>query len=94
MDVQAGYLSSLASEEQKAAARACLMGGFAALWTLQDRGPLIKSAGGIKTVPCLVTWVLVSQAGCARLLIAYLSLLRAPWASLETLVPLESQALQ
>lgn len=49
------------------------MGGFAALWTLQDRGPLIKSAGGIKTVPCLVTWVLVSQAGCARLLIAYLS---------------------
>lgn len=45
-------------------------------------------------VPFLVTWVVVGQAEYARLLIASFSLLRAPWASLETLVPLESQALQ
>lgn len=48
----------------------------------------------IGTVPCLVTWVLVGWVGCDRLLIAHISLLRAPWAFLETLVPLESQAPQ
>lgn len=40
------------------------MGGSAALWTLQDWGPLIKSAGGVGMVPFLVTWVVVGQAEC------------------------------
>lgn len=64
------------------------------MWTLQDRDLAIKSAGGVGTVPCPVTWVVVGHAGCIRLLIISFSFLRALWAFPETLVPLESQAPQ